>query len=317
MQRRRSQETIDSLLEHSFHALDKNGDGQVGVSEIQKGMQKVGVKLTAAEATSWMQGLTGTSKDTLTFTEFRAIHEKFIQNVFDTIDVHQHGYIEGNDIQRACRKSGFHVTLKEANAMITELQPVHNTRLARNEFHELYILLRAKTETSSSFRALLWDPDIRTLSEQWWNASTELEDGLRVLPHGASANTSVDPRIKFCGGALSGVIEALLLTPLDVTKTRLQLDKAARYKGMMDCGRQLFASEGFLALYKGFTPWITHVVLKNGSRFYFNAVYRSLLADENQQVSGAMEFMAGAMAGATEAVLIVTPFEVRNNLYHV
>ncbi|GMF18221.1 unnamed protein product [Phytophthora lilii] len=35
-----------------------------------------------------------------------------------------------------------------------------------------------------------------------------------------------------------------------------------------------------------------------------------MLSDKNGQVSGANEFIAGALAGATEAVLIVTPFEV-------
>jgi solute carrier family 25 citrate transporter 1 len=63
-------------------------------------------------------------------------------------------------------------------------------------------------------------------------------------------------------------------------------------------------------LYKGFTPWTIHVVTKNGARFYFNAIFRKMLADKNGQVSGTHEFIAGALAGATEAVLIVTPFEV-------
>lgn len=121
---------------------------------------------------------------------------------------------------------------------------------------------------------------------------------------------TVHPSVKFFAGALSGVIEAVFLTPLDVAKTRLQLDKIARYKGMWDCGKQLVRSEGPVALYKGFTPWTVHVITKNGSRFYFNAVYKKLLRGSDGQVSGAAEFIAGALAGATEAILIVTPFEV-------
>ena len=38
--------------------------------------------------------------------------------------------------------------------------------------------------------------------------------------------------------------------PLDVTKTRLQLDKTGRYTGMIDCGRKIVAQEGALSLYK-------------------------------------------------------------------
>lgn len=127
---------------------------------------------------------------------------------------------------------------------------------------------------------------------------------------GKSTRKSVDPNTRFLAGALSGVIEALVLTPLDVTKTRLQLDKVSRYSGMIHCGQQLVRSEGYLALYKGFTPWTAHVVSKNGCRFYFNAIFRKLLADRDGYVTGSKEFVAGALAGATEAVLIVTPFEV-------
>ncbi|CCI48716.1 unnamed protein product [Albugo candida] len=120
----------------------------------------------------------------------------------------------------------------------------------------------------------------------------------------------VPPYCKLIGGASSGVIEALMLTPLDVTKTRLQLDRTKQYRNMFDCGIKLVKAEGPKGLYKGFTPWTIHVVTKNGTRFYFNAVYRYMLRDSNGKVSGTSEFVAGAMAGATEAVLIVTPFEV-------
>jgi hypothetical protein len=41
-----------------------------------------------------------------------------------------------------------------------------------------------------------------------------------------------------------------LRQPLDVTKTRLQLDKTGRYNGMIDCGRKIVAQEGTLSLYK-------------------------------------------------------------------
>lgn len=138
------------------------------------------------------------------------------------------------------------------------------------------------------------------------------EGGLRApLPADKDGQVKkVSPSVKFFGGALSGVIEALILTPLDVTKTRMQLDKTGQYRGMIDCGKKLVAAEGPKGLFKGFTPWTVHVVLKNGTRFYFNAIFRRMLSDKNGQVSGANEFVAGALAGATEAVLIVTPFEV-------
>mmetsp|Transcript_14203 Transcript_14203/g.18598 ORF Transcript_14203/g.18598 Transcript_14203/m.18598 type:complete len:310 (+) Transcript_14203:188-1117(+) len=127
---------------------------------------------------------------------------------------------------------------------------------------------------------------------------------------GTSAKHQPDPILRLLGGMTSGVIEALILTPLDVTKTRLQLDTTGRYKNMWDCGKKLYAAEGFGALYKGLVPWTWHVVLKNGTRYYFNAIYRKLLAGDKGQISTQRQFAAGFLAGATEAALIVTPFEV-------
>ena len=55
--------------------------------------------------------------------------------------------------------------------------------------------------------------------------------------------------------------------PLDVTKTRLQLDKTGRYKGMVHCGTTIAKQEGAAALYKGLTPFVTHLTLKYALRF--------------------------------------------------
>jgi len=122
--------------------------------------------------------------------------------------------------------------------------------------------------------------------------------------------TFSDSNLRLIGGMTSGVIEAVILTPLDVTKTRLQLDNSGRYSGMLDCSKKLVAAEGFTSLYKGFVPWTMHVVLKNGSRFYFNQIFKDLLAGKDKKLGALGEFTAGFLAGAAEAALIVTPFEV-------
>lgn len=55
---------------------------------------------------------------------------------------------------------------------------------------------------------------------------------------------------------------------------------------------------------------MTHLVTKYSVRWYFNEFYRSLLQDADGQVSVTAGFVAGLGSGITEAILIVTPFEV-------
>lgn len=312
MRRHDTRATVDTLLRTSFRRIDTDNDGKVNAMDLQRGLQRAGVPLTTDETTVLLSEMDRDHTGQISYNDFYRSHEEFIQSVFNQFDVEKQGYLDDHVLQCAFEKLGIAVTLAEARKMISELEPKDPNRLTFTDFHDLYLLLRTKMVSSPSFDTLLWNPDIRKLSKQWWVASIEVgEGGLRMPIPASKDKRKVDASIRFVGGALSGVIEALMLTPLDVTKTRLQLDKSARYTGMIDCAKKMYRSEGPLALYKGFTPWTAHVVMKNGSRFYFNAIYRRMLADENGQVKGSMEFLAGAMAGATEAMLIVTPFEVQ------
>lgn len=109
------------------------------------------------------------------------------------------------------------------------------------------------------------------------------------------------------GAMLGGVIEACALQPLDVLKTRMQLSGTG---SLAVVAGSMLRQEGPLAFYKGLTPFCLHLVTKYSVRWYFNEFYRSLLSDKNGKVSIAGGFVAGLGSGLTEAVLIVTPFEV-------
>jgi len=104
---------------------------------------------------------------------------------------------------------------------------------------------------------------------------------------------------------------AVTLQPLDVAKTRLQLDKTGKYKGMFHCLRTIAQEEGFSALYKGLTPFITHLTLKYALRFGgFEQIRVLLNGGKTTASSPAQNFLAGLAIGCIEATLIVTPFEV-------
>jgi hypothetical protein len=82
---------------------------------------------------------------------------------------------------------------------------------------------------------------------------------------------------RHCGGVVLKVDQLLTtaivvrgrspVQPLDVVKTRLQLDKTGRYNGMVNCGVTIFRTEGAGALYKGLVPFVTHLTLKYALRF--------------------------------------------------
>jgi solute carrier family 25 carnitine/acylcarnitine transporter 20/29 len=53
-------------------------------------------------------------------------------------------------------------------------------------------------------------------------------------------------------GGVAGCLSWLFTYPIDVVKTRYQLDNS--YKGMFDCAKRTFISEGSMGFWRGLTP---------------------------------------------------------------
>lgn len=128
---------------------------------------------------------------------------------------------------------------------------------------------------------------------------------------GERERTTIPPYMKAISGSLGGIVEACCLQPIDVIKTRLQLDRSGAYKGIMHCGGTVVRTEGVRALWKGLTPFATHLTLKYTLRMGSNALLQSPFKDPTTgHISNHGRLAAGFGAGVIEALLIVTPFEV-------
>ncbi|KAK6943154.1 Mitochondrial substrate/solute carrier [Dillenia turbinata] len=122
---------------------------------------------------------------------------------------------------------------------------------------------------------------------------------------------TIPPYVKAVSGSIGGIVEASCLQPIDVIKTRLQLDRSGAYKGIVHCGSTIIRTEGVRALWKGLTPFATHLTLKYALRMGSNAVFQSAFKDpETGALSNRARILSGFGAGVTEALVIVTPFEV-------
>ena len=83
----------------------------------------------------------------------------------------------------------------------------------------------------------------------------------------------IPPYMKAISGSLGGIMEASCLQPIDVIKTRLQLDRSGNYKGIIHCGTTITRSEGMRALWKGLiaqylldlsSGWILDLLMQSG-----------------------------------------------------
>ncbi|KAL6430586.1 hypothetical protein ACFW04_006882 [Cataglyphis niger] len=100
--------------------------------------------------------------------------------------------------------------------------------------------------------------------------------------------------IQICAGGSAGFIEVCIMHPMDLVKTRFQLQvKTAKldplyYTGIYDCMTKMYKTEGLSAFWKGILPPIIVETPKRAVKTFS---------------------CAGFLAGVTEAIL-VNPFEV-------
>lgn len=122
-----------------------------------------------------------------------------------------------------------------------------------------------------------------------------------------------------CGG-IASIIAEFGTFPLDVTKTRLQIQEGSgknlRYSGFINCGLQIYKQEGLNALYSGISPAIlrqsVYGTLKFGSYYTLkNVIIKNIYPNDHEIVEENMYVNVGcaALAGASSSA-IANPTDV-------
>ncbi|PSN62981.1 mitochondrial 2-oxodicarboxylate carrier protein-like protein [Corynespora cassiicola Philippines] len=123
-------------------------------------------------------------------------------------------------------------------------------------------------------------------------------------------------RYQFAAGAVAGISEILVMYPLDVVKTRIQLQHGRSsdgrgYNGVVNCFRKIVQHEGVAKLYRGITAPIFMEVPKRAIKFSSNDAFGPLYrrAFQMEKMTQPLAVLTGASAGAVES-LVVVPFEL-------
>ncbi|KAK2589611.1 mitochondrial phosphate carrier protein [Conoideocrella luteorostrata] len=106
----------------------------------------------------------------------------------------------------------------------------------------------------------------------------------------------------FAAGALAATSTHAAATPIDVVKTRIQVDDAMKGLNMVKAARTIVAKEGTSALLTGFGPTAVGYLVQGGAKFagyeYFKKQYISLIGGPDKAVNSRMGIYLGASATA-------------------
>ncbi|XP_044749204.1 mitochondrial 2-oxodicarboxylate carrier-like [Coccinella septempunctata] len=118
----------------------------------------------------------------------------------------------------------------------------------------------------------------------------------------------------FAGGS-AGFIEVALMHPLDLVKTRMQLQKGPikkndpnYYTGILDCFQKLQKQEGTLAFWKGLLPPLIVETPTKSIRFTAFHHYKKIFS-RGKEPNLLTFMMSGYWAGITES-FVICPFDV-------
>ena len=125
----------------------------------------------------------------------------------------------------------------------------------------------------------------------------------------------VSPFLNAVIGGITGAIEISITYPTEYTKTVMQLYPELNKKGAMTVVRETMSQGGYFRLYKGYSALLLFSIPKNYCRFGAFAYARHHFFPDTTKKSHT--FLCGLMAGATEALMVVTPQEtLKTKLIH-
>ncbi|KAF8596941.1 mitochondrial carrier [Ceratobasidium sp. AG-I] len=115
---------------------------------------------------------------------------------------------------------------------------------------------------------------------------------------------------QFGAGAFAGVTEICIFYPLDVVKTRMQLE-TGKSPSLAASFRNIVREEGFGRLYRGLVPPLLLEAPKRAVKFASNDFWgKTFLGFSGEaKMTQSLSILTGCAAGATESVVVV-PFEL-------
>lgn len=119
--------------------------------------------------------------------------------------------------------------------------------------------------------------------------------------------------MQFAAGGCAGFVEVSIMHPLDLVKTRFQIQRGPedpnRYTSIVDCFRKMYRNEGALSFYKGILPPLLAETPKRATKFFTYERYKNVFAYGSYLPQSWIFTLSGLCSGLTEAV-VINPFEV-------
>lgn len=132
----------------------------------------------------------------------------------------------------------------------------------------------------------------------------------------ADASTQI---IQFGAGAIAGLINTLILSPLDVVKTRLQVQgsssfAATKYRGLFHALQSMLREEGFRSYYRGLSASLWAFVPNWAIYWYTYETFKRTYTPTGQKSTPYVHVLSAVSAGGITAVTTAPFWTLKSRL---
>ena len=120
-----------------------------------------------------------------------------------------------------------------------------------------------------------------------------------LSPTGIPQFTPTDYSSFFLAGALCCTLTHGAMTPIDVVKTRIQIDPALARHSLLSAGRKIVAAEGPFGLLTGFGPTAVGYFVQGGAKFAGYELWKKKFVDIAGDEKTAIKYRTAIYLGAS------------------
>ncbi|VDM20617.1 unnamed protein product, partial [Wuchereria bancrofti] len=272
----------EKKLEIIFRDLDKNNVGYVGVQEIKKYCEDLGLPITEAKAqgiVDWMARANSTSVNFSEFKDFMLFYPrskpeeiaKFWKHDL-VIDIGEDSQIP-EDFSQQEIASGFwwkHLVAggvagcvsRTCTAPLDRVKiylQVHATLLNRLRFPKAAKLLYEEGGLKSFWRGN--GVNVAKIAPESAIKFLSYDVVKRLIIKHRSEGHKLQISERLAAGSAAGLISQTIVYPLEVLKTRLALRRSNQLEsGLVDLAVKMYRNEGFLCFYRGIVPNLIGII---------------------------------------------------------
>eukprot|EP00850_Spirogloea_muscicola_P020908 SM000230S07344 [mRNA] locus=s230:206462:210381:+ [translate_table: standard] len=332
----------DRAIYDSFTRIDTNGDGRISMAELQKNFKQVRVlcsdsgsikPVRKACLADMMKRMNMGRSSSISLQEFRDFFmllpkSEYLLDYWLDASCCATGLDTGSNLQILTRahEAGRQLSSSRGSPLNHLLAGGLAGAISRTATAPLETL-RLQMMVSSTSKTSLHSAIQQVVGEAGWRGffKGNLTNVLRSSPQKALDFFAFEAYKGFfrhfgsehaslqivASGALAGATSSLILYPLDVVRSRLTVQSAQQYKGILDVFVKTARHEGIGAFYRGLRPSIIAIIPEAAITYgCFDLLKNAYKQVTNVQELGVLPALACGVTSAFTGQLVAYPFEL-------